>query len=113
LLQVYKKGKHMTADPLIEVSAEPNISPEEYAALALAEAMAYQLHPDDTSEPPSPEILHHASEIVRAVLDRAGNRFAVLVCGSEADAQRLATACGKNGEHVGEALRVLERLVEI
>jgi hypothetical protein len=47
------------------------------------------------------------------VLDRAGNRFAVLVCGSEADAQRLAAACGKNGEHVGEALRVLERLVEI
>lgn len=102
----------MTADPLIEVHSEPDISPEEYATLALAEAMAYRLHPEDTSEPPAPEILHRASEIVRAVLNRAGNRFAVLVCGSEADAQRLAAACGKNGAHVGEALRVLERLVE-
>jgi hypothetical protein len=51
----------MTTDPLIEVSADPDISPEEYAALALAEAMAYRLHPDDTSEPPSAEIMQRSS----------------------------------------------------
>lgn len=81
-----------------------------YATQALADAMAWRF---DTglSIGPTDEMQQRAAEIVRAVLDISGNRFAVLLNGSEEDAKRLAFACGKNGDHTGEALQVIRRLV--
>jgi hypothetical protein len=81
------------------------------ATQALAEAMAWRLDPLN-GIPPTDEMLKRAAEVVAAITDLAARPFVVLVCGSEKDAARLAQACGKNGDHIGEALRVLDRLAE-
>lgn len=92
-------------------SKEDPWTAEETAIYALAEAMAYR------SDPIAPQvtedILQRAKEIVTATLDIAGRRFVVLVRDSEADARRLVVACGKNGEHVGEGLRVIDKLTDM
>jgi hypothetical protein len=82
------------------------------AAQALAEAMAWRLDPLN-GLPPTDDMVKRASQVVSAITDLAGRPFVVLVCGSERDAARLAEACGKNGDHIGEALRVLDRLAEV
>lgn len=84
----------------------------EYATQALAEAMAWRLDPLN-EVPPTDEMFKQAESVVSGMLDLAGRKVIVLVCGSEADAVRLAKACGKNGTHVGEALQVLDRLAEM
>lgn len=95
------------------VSDEPpaQIDIAELATQALAEAMAWRIDPLNTP-PPTTDMLKRSADIVAAVTDLGGRKFVVLVCGSEDDAKRLATACGKNGDHIGEALRVLDLLAE-
>ena len=92
---------------------EPSVQIDitELAVQALAEAMAWRADPLNSPTPTS-DMSRRAADIVSAVTDLGGRKFVVLVCGSEADAKRLATACGKNGDHVGEALRVLDLLAE-
>lgn len=95
------------------ISEDPpaQINITELASQALAEAMAWRLDPLDTPAP-TDDMLKRAAAIVSAVTDLARRKFIVLVCGSEADAKRLAIACGKNGDHIGEAMRVLDILAE-
>lgn len=95
------------------ISEDPPVQVDitELATQALAEVMAQRLDPLNTPAP-TDDMLKRAAAIVTAVADLGGRKFVVLVCGSEADAQRLATACGKNGDHVGEALHVLDLLAE-
>jgi hypothetical protein len=95
------------------ISEDPptQIDIAELAAQALAEAMAWRQDPLNTPAP-TDDMVKRAAAIVSAVADLGGRKFVVLVCGSEADAKRLAIACGKNGDHVGEALRVLDLLAE-
>lgn len=81
----------------------------EIAIDALALAMAARLNPYNTAAP-APELVERATMIVNAVLDRAARPFIVLTHEDEYDAQCLAEACGKNGDHLSEALRVIERL---
>lgn len=76
---------------------------------ALACAMAARLNPYNTAEP-SPELIERATFVVNALLDRAGRPFVVLTHGDKGDAERLAEACGKNGDYLSEALRVIEQL---
>ena len=84
---------------------------EETAIYALAEAMAYRADPMTSQV--TDDILKRAQQIVQATLDIAGRPFVVLLRDSEADARRLVVACGKNGEHVGEGLRVIDKLTEV
>lgn len=81
----------------------------EIAIDALACAMAARLNPYNTA-PPAQELVERAAMIVNAVLDRSARPFIVLTHGNEYDAKCLAEACGKNGDHLSEALRVIERL---
>lgn len=94
------------------MSAEDDTSwtPEETAVYALAEAMAYRL--DSLNPVVTEDILERAGQIVRATLDIGGRRFAVLLQDSIEDAKRLVAACGKNGEHLSEGLKVIEKLTE-
>jgi hypothetical protein len=85
----------------------------DYAAQALADAMAWRLDPLNDL-PPTDDMIKQATQVVAAMLDLVGRDVIVLVSGSEADAKRLAQACGKDSEqHIGEALSVLERLAEL
>ena len=84
---------------------------EETAIYALADAMAYRADP--VAPQVTDDVLKRAQQIVRATLDIAGRPFVVLLRDSEADARRLVVACGKNGEHVGEGLRVIDKLTEV
>lgn len=87
-------------------------TPEETAVYALAEAMAYRANPLDPHM--TKDIFERAQEIIRGTLDIAGRRFVVLVRDSEADAERLALACGKNGSgHISEGLRAIAKLTEL
>jgi len=87
-------------------------TPEETAVYALAEAMAYRVDP--LKPEVTKDILNRAREIIRGTLDIAGRRFVVLVRDSEADAERLATACGKNGSgHVSDGLRAIAKLTDL
>lgn len=81
----------------------------EIAIDALALAMAARLNPYNTAAPAA-ELTERATMIVHAVLDRAARPFIVLTYGDEIDAKLLAEACGKNGDYLSEALRVIERL---
>lgn len=85
------------------------LSTTDVAIEALAEAMAARLNPYNTA-PPTTEITARATMVVHALLDRAGRPFTVLMHGDEEDAKRLAKACGKGEDFLGEALRVIERL---
>lgn len=95
------------------ISDEPpaQIDIIELAVQALAEAMAWRVDPLNIPAPTA-DMTQRATDIVSAVTDLGGRKFVVLVCGSEADAKRLAVACGKNGDHISEALRVLDLLAE-
>lgn len=98
-------------DGLLSDHNDDTWTAEETAIYALADAMAYRIDP--VAPRVTDEILKRAQAIVLATLDVAGRPFVVLLRDSEADARRLVVACGKNGEHVGEGLRVIDKLTEV
>lgn len=96
------------------ISEDPPVQIDiaELAAQALAEAMAWRQDPLNTPAP-TEDMINRSTKLVSALLDLAGRKFVVLVCGSEADAKSLAIACGKTGDSIGEALRVIDALAEM